>query len=536
MSRQYSSSWDTIGNSAEPDILYYNASIVNNTTDDVNGVNAYSDPPIRFNETRDTALIKDASKYQFSIVRFIVNGANKDLPLFIPAIQSSTGQTNVNLTEYAVGLTWNGKDPSASTNVSIIPPLTYLIYVPETQNPVLAPLPRPTSSPNFVGLWNGAFTTAYAAGNIVSTLTSPLNPYDPFNYYVAIRNVPALPSTIPLSDTTYWQRTSSELGRSQDLSTRYYWVYTYQHWVDIVNTALDEANRKVWYEYSVTYGFGGYGTFAAWKVAFPSPKMIFNPASYTFSMYFPTCYLPVEQQNTLITPPTPPNVTPQMWCFFNVNMEGLFANFNNLYWNNPTANNGFPFPYPPTALPASAIFPIGYANQMVVQLIGLNDNLITFPSSGTTPNWVIITQDYASTSTLWSPIESIVFTSTLLPLQNEQTAPPNVLGTGNIGQSAATSQSAFSPIITDVALDLSSDPSGYRKMIYYSPVAEYRMADFQNSKQDIRSIDIQVYWKNRLDNQLYPISMFNLSSVSIKVMFRKKEHLAKSEQMGAGRY
>jgi hypothetical protein len=149
-----------------------------------------------------------------------------------------------------------------------------------------------------------------------------------------------------------------------------------------------------------------------------------------------------------------------------------------------------------------------------------------------------MTQNYVSTSTLWSPIDSIVFTSTLLPLQNEQTAPPNTLGTRNTGNSTATSQSAFSPIITDVSLDLGSDPSAYRKMIYYAPSAEYRMADFQNSKQDIRNIDIQVFWKNRLDNQLYPVSMFNLSSVSFKLMFRKKQ-MSKGEEnraMSGGGY
>jgi hypothetical protein len=38
----------------------------------------------------------------------------------------------------------------------------------------------------------------------------------------------------------------------------------------------------------------------------------------------------------------------------------------------------------------------------------------------------------------------------------------------------------------------------------------------------ITNIDIQVFWKNRLDNKLYPIRMFNYSSVSMKMMFRRK--------------
>jgi hypothetical protein len=225
-------------------------------------------------------------------------------------------------------------------------------------------------------------------------------------------------------------------------------------------------------------------------------------------------------------------------------MEGLFANFDNNYynttspfWKNSAGTTENRWAYP-NATPASeTTFPLGFANQMVVKSINYGQNylfktaIISKSTVGETA-YIVMTQDYLSNSTLWSPIESIVFTSALLPIQNESQAPPNALGTKNTGNSAATSQSAFAPIITDVALDLSSDPSGYRKMIYYAPSAEYRMSDFQNSKSDIRSIDIQVFWRNRLDNNLYPLSMFNLSSVSIKLMFRKKAILAKSERQG----
>jgi hypothetical protein len=48
------------------------------------------------------------------------------------------------------------------------------------------------------------------------------------------------------------------------------------------------------------------------------------------------------------------------------------------------------------------------------------------------------------------------------------------------------------------------------------------MSDFGRSKTDIRQIDIQVFWKNRLDNQLVPITMYNLSSISLKILFRHK--------------
>lgn len=504
----YQSSIERVGDASSPDIVYYNASIVNNNTDNITGSNLGEDPPIRFNETRDTAIIRDASKYQFSIIRFVMDGANKDLPLFIPAIQSSTGQTDINLTEYGFGMTWEGQVGGNTYNITV--PVQYVQYVPETQNYALAPLPRPMNNENYVGVWNSS--TNYFRGNIVY--------YSPGDtYYRASVNIPA--SATPPPSEPLWDVEAPDLGRPQDLSSRYYWVYTYSHWVDLINNTLVATNTAL-FNAIQTAGLttAPFDTYANFAVQFPAPIMTYDTPSGLFSIYYPMTYA---------NPATVGAVTgAYQSLYFNINMEGIFANFDNIYLNQPTHPpnaNGFRYTWIVPATPA-VLFPEAYANLQRVAVQGLNDNVFPAvtpnPPQGYTGAWVKMTQNYLSTSTLWSPIDSIVFTSTLLPLQNEQTAPPNSLGSRNTGNSSATSQSAFAPIITDVALDLSSDPSAYRKMIYYAPNAEYRMADFQNSRQDIRNIDIQVFWKNRLDNSLYPVSMFNLSSVSFKLMFRKK--------------
>ena len=536
MSARFSqnSSVEYIGDSRDPDILYYNATIVNNTTDDTKNGQATIDPPIRFNETRDTALIRDASRYQFSIVRFVVNGGNKDLPLFIPQIQSGTGQTDPNLTEYGVGITANlSQIGTTPTNWSCAPPLTYVEYISETQNPILAPVPLPPSSPNYIGVFNSA--TTYQPGQIVYS-EDPARPfYYSYNSPIFTNGLPRIllnppvSPTPPTSNNLYWTITSSELGRPQNLSTKYYWVYTYDWWLTLVNTALDNANLAIYQTYSgvipgnpAPAGATAYATFDDWKAVYPSPVMIYDPVSLLFSIITPAMY----NQTPIVG-------RPKFQIYFNVNMEGLFSNFPNNYYNDGV---GIPWAYAP---PATVALPDGYANAVLVYPVGgiLGLNVITtaslpVPPTTYTGNWLKMTQNFLSTSTLWSPIDSIVFTSSLLPVQNEASAPPNVLGAKNIGNSAATSASAFTPTITDVAFDLSSDPSAYRKMIYYAPTAEYRMSDFQNSKFDIRNVDISVFWRNRLDNQLYPVSMFNLSSVSIKLMFRKKLVLSKSERNG----
>ena len=134
------------GTSSNPDLLYYNCDIINNNSKDlgvlqnsVSNLTLTADPQIRFNETRDTALIKDVSQYEFSIIRFTMNGANRDLPLFIPNIL--LGQTNVNLTTYSVALsyqqTWNTNLGVISFGITPLP--TFIIYVPEVKNDYLSP-------------------------------------------------------------------------------------------------------------------------------------------------------------------------------------------------------------------------------------------------------------------------------------------------------------------------------------------------------------------------------------------------------------
>jgi hypothetical protein len=233
---------------------------------------------------------------------------------------------------------------------------------------------------------------------------------------------------------------------------------------------------------------------------------------------------------------------PQCRLFFNANMFGLFSNFNNTYYN--LVGTGSPPLFVSGGAPVEV--PDGYVNEILstnkafqnisdfrlapyTGVAPLGYNPVSLTGAAITPNMIgrvyyIAQQDYSSTDSLWSPVSSIVFTSTLLPVKSEATGAPVVLGAGNLGFSQATVQSAFQPIITDISLDTSvGNADAYRRFIYYAPSAEYRLSDFSSSKQDIRNIDIQVFWKNRLDNQLYPINMFNLSSVSIKVMFKHKD-------------
>jgi len=237
------------------------------------------------------------------------------------------------------------------------------------------------------------------------------------------------------------------------------------------------------------------------------PTIVYNPSSNLFTLNGDTYGFGGPDARSFGTGAAGNEEAMTLW--FNTNTFGLFSNFNNLYLGDE-AN--------------------GQVNQIVFQnKLGTNIYYSQSPTMAAGPPIAVVytgksyyqeVQDYESTSSLWSPITAIVFTSTLIPVYAEQVGAPIVYGEGN-DSTNNQSTNAFQPIVTDIALPL-DNAANYRGFIEYVPSAEYRMASFTSSRQELRNIDIQVFWKARLDGNLYPLRMFNLSSVSIKMMFRKK--------------
>jgi hypothetical protein len=261
-----------------------------------------------------------------------------------------------------------------------------------------------------------------------------------------------------------------------------------------------------------------YATVEAFMIAeVLAPRLNYNPNNRLFNLAGDVRAFGTYG-GTPFTPPVLPVLTAspttvaQCYLYMNSNLYGLLNSFSAVIYNYGLQAQVLDGYY------AEIVFP----NKNYQNILDLTTASVPVPTIDSGKYW-IAEQDYNSTSQLWSPIASIVFTSTLLPIKTESTGEPIRFGTGNLGANTATTQSAFQPIITDIGIDLSAEGAeGYRQFIYYVPTAEYRMASFEKSRQEIRQIDIQVWWKNRLDGQLYPLQMYNLSSVSIKILFRKR--------------
>ena len=399
-----------IGDVDMPDMVYYNFDIINGKTVD-EGYD--SQPTARFNETRDGAIIKDTSKYYFSIVRFSMDGPDKSIPMFIPRIQLN--QPNINLTTYQIGF---------SLDVSF-------------------------------GFGSNSF------------FSEKFIEFEP-------QNSNAIPP--------------QAIGETKDFTIPYYFVYNYDWVVYVVNKTFDEIFADLQTQYN------------AWRVSLGQPPapldtkapfMKYEPSKERFDLYL--------DKSGFETDPT---ADEQLKLYFNSNMYGLFSNFPHKYLGGDLASR-------------NTLNRDGYAYEIEPRIY----KTLNIYNDGTT-DFIIVEQDYKSTSSLWSPLSSIVFVSTLIPILNEQTGQPIKYGSGNTLVPVGT-QSAFQPIITDIAIGM-ENAHGYNEFLSYVPTAEYRMSTLSNSPLEVRNIDVQVYWKSRLDGNLYPIELFNLSNISVKILFRKR--------------
>ena len=129
-------------------------------------------------------------------------------------------------------------------------------------------------------------------------------------------------------------------------------------------------------------------------------------------------------------------------------------------------------------------------------------------------------QEY-STGALFTPISSIVFSTSLIPVLPSNTAKPSVVdGDGSLISTGNNNN--ISSMITDFEVQENSG-YGFSGVLSYTPTAEYRMIDLNNSSSEkLNNIDITVYWKDQYSN-LHPLYLQPGCKCDLKILFRKKK-------------
>ena len=131
-------------------------------------------------------------------------------------------------------------------------------------------------------------------------------------------------------------------------------------------------------------------------------------------------------------------------------------------------------------------------------------------------------QEYSSAS-LFTPISSIVFTTSLIPVLPSNSSKPTIFnGRGSLVNSGNNNN------ITSMITDFESQENngyGFCGTLSYIPTAEYRFISLnQGSNHQINNIDLIVYWKDNYSN-LHPVYLYSGMSCNIKILFRKIKNI-----------
>jgi hypothetical protein len=389
----------TKNSDSDADNIYYDLLISNIESNSPNQI-----PILNFTDSRNDTLINKADDYEFSIIRFYLNTNSFSIPSFIPVVNNSDGNTDINQTIYKFQISYvDGSGNLISVNRNIT-------YAPQVYG---VPIP------------SGFAQNGY---------------------------------------------NNNDDG--------YYNIYCNEYFITLVNNQITTAFN----EFLLLLDANGVLTYNQDNVKY-SPKFTLNGELFTYSCGAPFFnFFNTSYYNPLIVP---------FPCFFSMNnsMYNLFSDLNFVY--NATYNG--------VTLP-----------NYYTLLVG---NYFQEASIG--PSILTLTQSTPSIN-LWTPIESILFVSNLLPIKSNYLSKPLVYSKGNILPSLNGNNSNFSKIITDITVG-----DNYKNYILYNPTAQYRFISLIGSDQ-IKNIDIQVLYKDRT-GRTSQIFLSSGGSMSMKLYFRKKK-------------
>lgn len=256
-------------------------------------------------------------------------------------------------------------------------------------------------------------------------------------------------------------------------ATSYYFIYDYQHFLNLLNHALYMAYLNV----------------TGKPVGALFPYMIFNPETRLFSLIAPIADYTVDI-TPIPAPPadptTPPTFDADIKVYFNFKLFSLF--------------NGLPARILPEN---SASSTLGRDVQILIRNYGNN----FFPTQNSaTPypsDFYEIKQNFASIS-YWSPVKQIIFITELIPINSEYTA---------------VSNNSFRKILTDFE-PVAETQTDIRTTFQYFPQGQYRLIDLIGTKP-VYNIDLQVKWID-INGHEYFVTIAPFQEFTAKLLFVKR--------------
>jgi len=277
---------------------------------------------------------------------------------------------------------------------------------------------------------------------------------------------------------------SNSSTKVQDNSTGYYNCYSYQYFCYLVLVALREAFADMKAQALIV------------GEVLPSnqpPIINWDSTSNRAVIYADTLGYDI---NKLDTPNQPIRI------YFNAPLYALFSSF-------PARYMGY-----------NVLLGQNYA--LLIANVGAT-NLQTIipeaPSIVVQYDAIVFNQEWSTTSS-WTPITALVFTSNTLPVQPSQVSQPLVYNNGVLTNGGGNN-GAISNIITDIT----SDSGLYAPNLVYVPQAQYRYITLYGN-QPLSNLDISIYYRLKT-GELIPFRLQSGGCVTMKMIFTKKSLIGK---------
>jgi hypothetical protein len=129
-------------------------------------------------------------------------------------------------------------------------------------------------------------------------------------------------------------------------------------------------------------------------------------------------------------------------------------------------------------------------------------------------------QNYSTLKPLGNPVQSLVFSTGLIPVVPSLVSAPLVFsGNGNVNNTSNNDN--INPILTDFEVEVDGN-TGYKPLIHYIPTAEYRLKDLYGNTP-LSAVQMRVFWRTQYGN-LVPFKLASGCSANVKLLFRRKEY------------
>jgi len=366
-------------------------------------------------------------------------------------------------------------------------------------------------------IWTPTISPTSATDITTTSLTFTMGIYANSGYYSATQNVIWVPENQAAFTSVPTTAQPSQKGGD------YYYCYSYSHFVDMVNTALNTAWGNV---VSAAGGSGQCGT--------QCPFFEFNSETGLFSLY--------QDANTSVVPygtalPAPYSATSTAtspvgtyaageysFLGYNENAWLLLTNFDTKYY----AYQGALWGSSATYLPENVIN-FGLTNLNNTSGVGSTGlGLQAYPSSVfqlqnpftntpiTNAVYIRASQNFISTGTIWSPIMSIVVATTQIPVEPENVSNTITIGTANTGQGLG---GITQKVILEVPVNAITTDF-WTGLFHYQPLVPTWFDLVSNDV--LRNLDISVYARHRLTGKLSPLQLPNGASILLRLHFQLK--------------